>query len=73
MEALLVYYTVEHINKVKKGSGNYLLAGLILRVAIHMAYHLDPAHTPEITTLQAKVRRRHRVLLTHVDDIMSRN
>jgi hypothetical protein len=46
---------------------NWILIGVIVRIALHIGLHRDPSHWPNIRPLEAEFRRRLWITLYHMD------
>lgn len=71
IEALLHYFAIEHTRWPDSKARNWLLFGLILRLAVRMGYHRDSSHFPAICPFQGEIRRRIWAMLYSLDIILS--
>jgi Fungal specific transcription factor domain len=71
METLFLYFTVEYYSKQDTHSANWVLFGIVVRVAMRMGYHRDPSHTPKISPFHGEMRRRIWAIIAQVDIITS--
>ncbi|KAF4954053.1 hypothetical protein FSARC_12266 [Fusarium sarcochroum] len=58
VETLMLHFAVDQEVNVDTYIGNWVLLGVIVRVAMRMGLHRDPSHWPNIRPLQAELRRR---------------
>ncbi|KAF2140804.1 uncharacterized protein K452DRAFT_251529 [Aplosporella prunicola CBS 121167] len=67
IETLLLYFSLERLRSTDMKPGNWVLAGVIVRIAMQMGYHRDPSLTSQITPFQAEMRRRQWAIIRHMD------
>jgi hypothetical protein len=67
METLIFHFAVDQNVTVDTNIANWMLIGVIIRVALRMGLHRDPSHWPNISPLQAELRRRIWNTLYHMD------
>ncbi|KAF9888870.1 hypothetical protein FE257_008239 [Aspergillus nanangensis] len=58
LEALMIYFIVEHCIFKDSRTENWLTLGTVVRVAMRLGLHRDPSHFPELSTLCGEMRRR---------------
>ncbi|RTE79295.1 hypothetical protein BHE90_006227 [Fusarium euwallaceae] len=58
IETLTLHFALDQNVNVDTHVGNWVLMGVVIRVAMRMGLHRDPAHWPTIRPLQAELRRR---------------
>ncbi|KAF4957808.1 hypothetical protein FSARC_11184 [Fusarium sarcochroum] len=71
IETLLHYMVIEHSSCLDSQTGNWLLFGIILRLALRMGYHRDPSLFPAIGVFHCEMRRRIWLVLYSMDTILS--
>lgn len=71
IEALRLNATAELNRKDDNSRGLWMMTGLVVRAAINMGYHRDPAQSPSISPLQAEYRRRVWISVTEIEDMAS--
>ena len=71
VETLRFNATAESNRKDDNRRGLWIMTGIVVRAAINMGYHHDPAGCPGISALQAEYRRRIWLSVTSMDDIAS--
>ncbi|KAM0425802.1 hypothetical protein ACHAPT_009053 [Fusarium lateritium] len=69
IETLLHYFTIEHVRRPDTEVDTWLVLGVILRLALRMGYHRDPAQFPKLTPIECEIRRRVWATL-YISDIM---
>ncbi|PKS08035.1 hypothetical protein jhhlp_006647 [Lomentospora prolificans] len=69
--AMVHYLFIEHLRRPDMISGNWLLLGMIIRLALRMGYHRDPSRFPELSPLQGELRRRLWLALYSADLLLS--
>ncbi|KAI0845724.1 fungal-specific transcription factor domain-containing protein [Daldinia vernicosa] len=67
IETLTLYYFVERNVNIDISVSNWILIGVIIRIALRMGLHRDPSHWPSIRPLQAEHRRRLWIILYQMD------
>ncbi|KAJ4255043.1 hypothetical protein NW762_009847 [Fusarium torreyae] len=58
VETLMLHFAVDQEVNVDTYIGNWVLLGVVVRVAMRTGLHRDPSHWPNIRPLQAELRRR---------------
>ncbi|KAJ4328994.1 hypothetical protein N0V84_000566 [Fusarium piperis] len=58
IETLLHYFTIEHVRRPDTEVDTWLVLGVILRLALRMGYHRDPAQFPKLSPTECEIRRR---------------
>lgn len=71
VETLRFNATAELNRKDDNRRGLWLMTGVVIRAAINMGYHRDPAELPGISVLQAEYRRRVWSSVVSMDDMAS--
>ncbi|PSR79898.1 hypothetical protein BD289DRAFT_374918 [Coniella lustricola] len=71
VETLRFNATAELNRKDDNRRGLWIMTGVIVRAAINMGYHRDPARLPGISALQAEYRRRVWSSVVSLDDMAS--
>ncbi|RYO87177.1 hypothetical protein DL762_004381 [Monosporascus cannonballus] len=67
LEALILYLLVEILLSKGVKTGIWVLAGNIAQIAIHMAYHRDAKHFPDISPFAGEMRRRVWTTIAQID------
>ncbi|EKG15178.1 Transcription factor fungi [Macrophomina phaseolina MS6] len=67
IETLMLYFSLEHLPAADTRVDNWILVGIIVRLAMRVGYHRDPSHTPQIKPFQAEMRRRHWATIVQLD------
>ncbi|KAI1385497.1 fungal-specific transcription factor domain-containing protein [Hypoxylon trugodes] len=67
IETLILLFTVDQNVNVDTSIGNWVLIGVIIRLALRMGLHRDPSHWQDIRPLQAEIRRRIWITLYQMD------
>lgn len=67
IETLTLHFAIEQNMKLDESIGNWILIGVVVRVALRMGLHRDPSHWPNIRPLEAEFRRRLWITLYHMD------
>lgn len=67
IETLAIHFAVDQNMNIDTEFGNWLLIGVIVRLAMRMGLHRDPSHWPRIQPMQAEMRRRIWVALYQMD------
>lgn len=67
IEALMLYFSLEHLPSADTRVDNWILVGTIVRLAMRAGYHRDPSHTPQIKPFHAEMRRRHWATIMQLD------
>lgn len=71
LEALILYFVIEHAVAKAGPFRVALLFDIIVRSAMRMGYHRDPSHYPEISIFHGELRRRAWILIRHMDIVVS--
>lgn len=71
VDALLLYFFCELLRFHETHFGIYLVLAAIVRVAMRMGYHRDPAHYPNISIFMGEIRRRVWTMLVQLDVLVS--
>ncbi|OTB17555.1 hypothetical protein K445DRAFT_279202 [Daldinia sp. EC12] len=67
IETLVLYYFIERNVNIDTSVSNWILIGVVIRVALRMGLHRDPSHWPNIRPFQAEHRRRLWTILYQMD------
>ncbi|PYI09931.1 hypothetical protein BO78DRAFT_336264 [Aspergillus sclerotiicarbonarius CBS 121057] len=67
IETLALHFAVDQKMNFNTDIGNWVLIGVIIRLALRMGLHRDPSHWPNIRPLEAEFRRRLWITLYHMD------
>lgn len=67
IETLTLHFAVEQNTNFDENIGNWILIGVVVRIALRMGLHRDPSHWPNIRPLEAEFRRRLWITLYHMD------
>lgn len=67
IETLILHFAVEQNMNFDADVGNWILIGVVIRIALRMGLHRDPSHWPNIRPLEAEFRRRLWITLYHLD------
>ncbi|KAF4536106.1 uncharacterized protein LTHEOB_1867 [Lasiodiplodia theobromae] len=71
IETILLYFSLEHLVAADTRVDNWILAGIIVRLALRMGYHRDPCRIPQMSPFQAEMRRRVWATIVHIDLVTS--
>ncbi|KAJ8119753.1 hypothetical protein ONZ43_g3369 [Nemania bipapillata] len=71
VETLRFNATAELNRKDDNRRGLWIMTGVVVRAAINMGYHRDPAQSPGISVMQAEYRRRVWYSVVSMDDMAS--
>lgn len=71
VEALLLYFFGQHIERQKNQFANYLIFTTVVRVAMRAGYHRDYLHFQGISAFAGEYRRRVWLILLQFDILMS--
>ncbi|KAH8163371.1 hypothetical protein CIB48_g4883 [Xylaria polymorpha] len=71
VETLRFNATAELNRKDDNRRGLWIMTGVVVRAAINMGYHRDPAQSPGISVIQAEYRRRVWYSVVSMDDMAS--
>ncbi|CAM1507598.1 Fc.00g072390.m01.CDS01 [Cosmosporella sp. VM-42] len=58
IETLTLHFAVDQNVNLDTSISNWILLGVIIRIALRMGLHRDPSHWPDIRPMQAELRRR---------------
>lgn len=67
IETLSLHFALVHNYDMDAPIGNWILLGVIIRIAMRMGLHRDPSHWPSIRPLAAEIRRRLWITLYQLD------
>ena len=67
IETLVLHFAVDQNVNPDTYIGNWILIGVIVRIALRMGLHRDPSHWPNIRPLQAELRRRIWITIYQID------
>ncbi|RDW58331.1 oleate activated transcription factor 3 [Coleophoma crateriformis] len=67
IETLTLHFAVDQNTNLDPNIGNWILIGVVVRIALRMGFHRDPSHWPSIRPLEAEFRRRLWITLYHMD------
>ena len=67
IETLTLHFAVDQNVDLDTSIGNWILIGVVIRIALRMGLHRDPSHWPNIRPLQAELRRRLWISLYQMD------
>lgn len=67
LETLAFHFTIEQKVSLDTCVGNWILIGVVIRIAFRMGLHRDPSHWPSIRPSQAEMRRRLWMALYQMD------
>ena len=67
VETLTLHFAVDQNVNLDTYIGNWILIGVVIRIAMRMGLHRDPSHWPNIRPLQAELRRRVWITLYQMD------
>ncbi|KAH8887521.1 hypothetical protein GQ53DRAFT_725719 [Thozetella sp. PMI_491] len=67
LETLILHFAVDQNVNLDASISNWILIGVIVRVALRMGLHRDPSHWSDIRPLQAEIRRRLWISLYQMD------
>jgi hypothetical protein len=67
LETLILYFLIENFNLKDMEIGIWVLAGTIVQIAIHMGYHRDARHFPNISPFAGEMRRRVWAMIVQFD------
>ncbi|KAJ5634918.1 Fungal-specific transcription factor protein [Penicillium herquei] len=71
IETLILYFMVEVFGKKDTEAGTRILVGNIVHIAMHMGYHRDAKHFPNISPFAGEMRRRVWALIMQLDFSLS--
>lgn len=71
IEALIVYMASEYFKSKDAQRGVSMIIGIIIRLAMSMGYHRDPARDPSISVFEGEMIRRRWTFLTQVERLTS--
>ncbi|KAJ9134322.1 Transcription factor [Pleurostoma richardsiae] len=67
IETLTIHFAVDQNTNLDTSLANWILIGVVIRIALRMGLHRDPSHWPDIRPLQAELRRRLWITLYQMD------
>lgn len=67
IETLTLHFSVDQSMNLDASISNWILIGVIVRIALGMGLHRDPSHWPNIRPLEAEFRRRIWITLYQMD------
>ncbi|KAI1756789.1 fungal-specific transcription factor domain protein [Xylaria castorea] len=67
LETLILYFLVECFHLKDMEIGIWTLVGNIVQIAIHMGYHRDAKHFPNISPFAGEMRRRAWAIIVQID------
>lgn len=67
LQTLTLHFAVDQSMNFNTDTGNWILIGVIIRLALRMGLHRDPSHWPNVGPLEAEFRRRLWMTLYHMD------
>ncbi|KAK9244839.1 fungal-specific transcription factor domain-containing protein [Lipomyces tetrasporus] len=67
IETLLLYLHIEYLRSEDTQIGNWILMGIIVRLALRMGYHRDGSHSSRISPFHAEMRRRAWAVISQLD------
>lgn len=67
IETLTLHFAVDQNINLDTSISNWILIGVVVRIALRIGLHRDPPHWPNIRPLEAKFRRRLWITLYHMD------
>jgi hypothetical protein len=67
METLILHFVVDQSTHVDTNIGNWMMIGIIVRIAFRVGLHRDPSHWPSVGPLDAEYWRRLWIVLYHMD------
>ncbi|KAH8890490.1 hypothetical protein GQ53DRAFT_177655 [Thozetella sp. PMI_491] len=71
VETLILYFGTEYLRETDAMLGTSVLLSIVLRLAMHMGFHRDPRHYPEMPPFEGEMRRRIWTVLVGVDLLVS--
>ena len=67
VQTLTLHFAVDQNANLGTNFGNWILIGVVIRIALRMGLHRDPSHWPNMRPLQAELRRRLWIVLYQMD------
>jgi hypothetical protein len=67
LETMILYFLIECFDLKDMEIGIWILSGTILQIAVHMGYHRDAKHFPNITPFVGEMRRRVWAIIVQLD------
>ncbi|KAI1117106.1 fungal-specific transcription factor domain protein [Nemania sp. NC0429] len=67
LETLILYFLIECFHIKDMEIGIWVLVGSIVQIAIHMGYHRDAKHFPNISPFAGEIRRRVWAMIVQLD------
>lgn len=71
LETLILYFAGEHVRSEDTQTGNWILLGVIVRMAMRQGYHRDPKHSPQISPFRGEMQRRTWAVIVQLDLVSS--
>ncbi|KAI0970659.1 fungal-specific transcription factor domain protein [Xylaria arbuscula] len=71
LETLILYFLVECFHVKDMEIGIWILVGNIVQIALHMGYHRDAKHFPNISPFAGEMRRRVWAMIMQLDSSIS--
>lgn len=71
VETLLLYFGTEYLRNTDTVLGTSIILTMAIRLAMHMGYHRDPKHYPQMSPWEGEMRRRLWAILREVDVLVS--
>jgi hypothetical protein len=71
VDTLILYFLVEVFHLKDVENGIWLLVGSIVQISIHMGYHRDAEHFPNISPFAGEMRRRVWAMILQIDSGIS--
>lgn len=67
LETVILHFALDHTYSLDGHVRNWILLGVVIRIAMRMGLHRDPSHWPNIRPLQAELRRRLWITMYQMD------
>ncbi|KUJ24096.1 uncharacterized protein LY89DRAFT_557875, partial [Mollisia scopiformis] len=71
VETLCFYFALEKFQGKDSEFGDYVVLGIIIKVAMRLGYHRDASHYPNISSFEGEMRRRKWSLIYQLDLVTS--
>ncbi|KAH8805983.1 fungal-specific transcription factor domain-containing protein [Xylogone sp. PMI_703] len=71
IETLIKYLLAEYARSNDAQTGVSILLGIIIKLAMHMGYHRDPKHYPNISAFDGEMRRRVWLMICQFESLIS--
>lgn len=71
VEAMLLYFGTEYLRTTDAVLGTSIILTMTIRLAMHMGYHRDAKHYPQVSPWEGEMRRRLWAILREVDVLVS--